>query len=159
MSKNKYRINLLSKEIKELEEIIQKQRSPPNIAKRARIIIKANEEMKGNREIAREMGISPCDVTLWTKRWLEGYDLPVAERLSDAARSGTPERISPEQWCQMIAVACESPETYDVPMTHWTHKELAKQVIKQGIVDKISPSYIGQMLKKKICNRIMCVIG
>ena len=159
MSKNKYRINLLSKEIKELEEIIRKQRSPQNIAKRARIIIKANEEMKGNREIAREMGMSPCDVTLWTKRWLEGYDLPVAERLSDAARSGTPERISPEQWCQIIAVACESPETYDVPMTHWTHKELAKQVIKQGIVDKISPSYIGQMLKKKICNRIMCVIG
>jgi hypothetical protein len=105
--------------------------------------------MKGNREIAREMRISPCDITLWTKRWLERYDLPVAERLLDAARSGTPWKISPEQWCKMIAVACAPPETYDVPMTHWTNKELAKQVIKQGIVDRISPSYIGQMLKKR----------
>ena len=123
--------------------------TPQNIAKRARIIIKANDELKGNREIAREMKISPCDITLWTKRWVERYDLSVAERLLDAPRSGTPERISSEQWCKIIAVACETPETYHVPMTHWTHKELAKQVIKQGIVDKISPSYIGQMLKKR----------
>lgn len=149
MSKQKYRINLSVKETRELEEIIRKQSTAQNIAKRARIIIKANDEMKGNREIAREMGISPCDITLWTKRWIERFDLPVIERLKDAPRSGSPGRISPEQSCQIIALACETPETYNIPISHWTHKELAKQVIKQGIVDKISPSYIGQLLKKK----------
>lgn len=149
MSKKKYRINLYVKEIRELKKIIRKQSTAQNIAKRARIIIKANDEMKDNREIAREMGISPCDITLWTKRWIERFNLPVEERLKDSARTGSPARISPEQCCQIIALACETPETYNVPVSHWTHKELAKQVIKEGIVDKISPSYIGQLLKKR----------
>lgn len=149
MSKSKYRINLTTKERSELEEIIRKQNSPQNIAKRAKIIVKANVEIKGNREIAREMEISPCDITLWTKRWIEGFNLAVIERLSDAPRSGFPSTISSEQWCKIIAVACETPETYGIPTTHWTNKELSNQVIKQGIVEKISPSYIGRILKKK----------
>lgn len=149
MSKSKYRINLTTKEISELEQIIRKQNTPQNIAKRAKIIVKANFEIKGNREIAREMGISPCDITLWTKRWIERFDVPVSERLIDAPRPGAPDRITPEQWCQIMALACEPPERYNIPMTHWTHKELANQVIKQGIVDEISPSHLGQTLKKK----------
>jgi hypothetical protein len=95
------------------------------------------------------MGISPCDITLWTKRWIERFDVPVSERLMDAPRPGAPDRITPEQWCQIMALACEPPERYHIPITHWTHEELANEVIKQGIVDKISPSHLGQTLKKK----------
>ena len=51
MSKIKYRMNLTSQEIKELEQIIGKQSIAQNIAKRAKIIIKANVEIKGNQEI------------------------------------------------------------------------------------------------------------
>lgn len=149
MIKKKYRINITTKERMELEKIIGKQTSPQNIVKRAKIIVKANVEIKGNREIAREMDISPCDITLWTKRWIEHFDVPVLERLKDAARPGAPDKITPEQWCQIMGLACEPPEIYNIPITHWTYKALAEQAIKQGIVDKISPSHIGQTLKKK----------
>jgi len=159
MGRSKYRQSLTEKEISELEQIIRKQTTPQNIARRARIINRANFERKTNRAIATELGMNPCDITLWTKRWIERSNVCVAERLIDAPRSGAPDRISAEQWCQIMALACESPEAYDIPMTHWTQKELVKQVIKQGIVDKISPSHLGQTLKKKICNRIVQSTG
>ena len=48
---------------------------------------------------------------------------------------------------QIIVFACESPADYGRPITHWTHRELAEEAIKQGIVDSISPHWF--MLKQK----------
>jgi hypothetical protein len=39
----------------------------------------------------------------------------VAARLSDAPRRGAPARFAPEVICQIMALACEDPETLDVP--------------------------------------------
>ena len=51
--------------------------------------------------------------------------------LSDEPRSGRPATFEPEQICQIVALACESPETSDRPVTHWTHAELADEAIKR----------------------------
>lgn len=93
------------------------------------------------------------------RRWLEQSLEPVTQRLSDSPRSGAPERITMEQWCQIIALACEPPQEYGLPITHWTHEELAAEAIKQGIVDTISSSHVGQVLKKKIYNLIEATTG
>jgi putative transposase len=155
----KYRINLTRYEKAELERIIRKQTIAQNQARRARIIRLANEEAQTNQEIAQQLGINPCDITHWTKRWLEQSLEPVTQRLSDSPRSGAPERITMEQWCQIIALACEPPQEYGLPITHWTHEELAAEAIKQEIVETISSSHVGQVLKKKIDHLIEAATG
>lgn len=145
----KYRVPLTESEKAELEQVVRKHSTAQNVVKRARIILLANGEGRSNQEIAERVGTNKCDVTRWTKRWMERAAEPVEERLGDAPRSGRPDRITAEQWCNIIALACEPPEDHGVPITHWTHKELAREVMKQNIVERISPSHIGTILKKR----------
>jgi putative transposase len=72
---------------------------------------------------------------LWRERWLilSEKDVPVEERLQDAERPGTPARFSLEQILQLFALACDKPETYGRPISHWTPRELASELVKQGI--------------------------
>jgi putative transposase len=155
----KYRINLTRSEKSALEQLLRRHSTPQNKARRAQIILLANEEAKTNKDIAKHLGINLCDVTRWTKRWIDRAMEPVEARLSDSPRSGAPDRITAEQWCQIMALACEPPEEHGLPITHWTHKELAKEAVKQGIVEAISPSHVGNVLKKKTCNPIEAVTG
>jgi hypothetical protein len=43
-----------------------------------------------------------------------------------------------------LAVACETPPEH---LSHWTQPELARTLIKRGIVDNISASSVGRFLK------------
>lgn len=146
MRKPMYRINLTGHEENTLNKIINKQTSPQNIAKRAKIIIMANHENLSNIEIAQRLNIYSADITFWTSRWIETAHLPIEDRLSDLARSGAPDTFTPEQLCRIIALACESPAEYGRPINYWTNRELADEVVKQKIVDSISPSHIGRIL-------------
>jgi len=98
--------------------------------------------------IAQKLEIRKDTVTDWTLRWHNMSDKPVQERLIDLPRSGAPDTFTPEQLCLIIAMSCESPETYGRPITHWTHRELADEVIKNGIVESISPRHLGRLLKQ-----------
>lgn len=87
---------------------------------------------------------------LWRNRWLElsQKDVPVAERLADAERPGGPMTFSLEQILQLKAIACEKPEDYGRPISHWTARELAEEVVKQGIVSSISPRHVGRLMEE-----------
>ena len=71
------------------------------------------------------------------------------EIISDRPRSGAPSRISMQQKQQIVALACEDPEDYGFVMTDWTHQVLAEAAVKQKIVDRVSASYTGRLLKNK----------
>ena len=77
----------------------------------------------------------------------EGASSGIAERLSDAPRSGAPATFTPEQICQIMAMACEDPERLDVPISHWSQSELARQAVRRGIVESISHGSVGRFLK------------
>lgn len=66
--------------------------------------------------------------------------------LSDAPRIGTPATFTPEQIVQIVAVACEDPQLSDRPITHWTPRELADEVVEREIVTVISPRSVGRFL-------------
>jgi len=89
-------------------------------------------------------------VSQWQARWLAGSDCsaPAAERLSDVARCGAPARITAEQICAIVALACERPAESDRPVTHWSQQELADEAMKRGIVERISQRSVGRFLKK-----------
>ncbi|MDV2997581.1 MAG: hypothetical protein N4J56_007286 [Chroococcidiopsis sp. SAG 2025] len=109
---------------------------------RAEIILLADEGYN-HREIASRLNISRDMARLWRERWLtlSEKDLPVEERLQDAERPGTPATFSLEQMLQLFALACDKPETYGRPISHWTPRELADELVKQGIVERISPRH------------------
>ena len=68
----------------------------------------------------------------------------VAERVSDARRRGAPATFTPEQICQIMALACEDPERLDVPISQWSQSELARQAVSRGIVKSISHGSVGR---------------
>lgn len=154
-----YRINLTAHETNQLEQLIRKSTAPQGVVKRARIILLADGEGKSNKEISKILGTTMANVTTWTKRWIERALDPIVERLSDLARPGSPSKITPEQWCQIMSVCCTVPQEYGHPITHWTGRELAKEVIKQEIIESISVSHLNDFLKKQNYNRTVAVIG
>ena len=112
---------------------------------RARIVLLAAEGLS-TEEVARRLAIDSDTGRQWRARW-RGTTGSVAERLADAPKSGRPARITPEQICQIIALACEIPADSDRPISQWSARELADEIMRRGIVDRISPRHAGRVLK------------
>ena len=145
-------IELTPIEQQELEKLVQRHNVGQQIALRGRIVLAAAEG-KNNSEIARELKVTVATVRLWRGRWrdlqpIPMADLSAAERLEDLPRSGAPAQITAEQRCQIEALACEKPEGSDRPISHWTGREIADEIIKRGIVQQISARHAGRLLKR-----------
>lgn len=140
-------LQLNETEREKLQQLVNRHSTAQQIAIRASIILLADEG-QNHREIARNLNVSRDMARLWRNRWLElsHKDISVAERLADAERSGGPMTFSLEQILQLFAIACEKPEDYGRPMSHWTARELADEVVKQGIVTSISPRHVGRLM-------------
>ncbi len=137
---------------RELEALVRGHRTAQQAALRARIILAAADG-ENNSQIARRLGIEADTARLWRTRWLALAPLPlaalrVAERLEDAPRPGGPCRISAEQACRIVALACELPATSGRPISQWTGREIADEAIARGIVAAISPRHAARLLKR-----------
>jgi putative transposase len=148
-------LNLSEVERKELKTLVRRHSTPQQLALRGRIILAADAG-KNNSQIAREETVSVDTVRFWRTRWLalqpiELADLGVEDRLRDVARPGRSSRISVEQICQLIAMACEAPS--ERPISQWTGREIADEVMRRGIIQQISPRHAARLLKKGISSR------
>jgi putative transposase len=124
------------------------------IAKRARMILLAAEG-KDNSAIGREVGVSRLTVKQWRERWLTLEPIPLKElsaeeRVEDLPRPGGPARITADQRCQLEALACESPEKSGRPISQWTGREIADEMMARNIVETISPRHAARLLKRCI---------
>jgi hypothetical protein len=147
-----------------LEEIARSRSRPHAQVVRASIILRAAAGER-NQAIARALDVYVEMVSTWRARWaaatptlqaLEGPDTAealwraaVEDTLADTPRSGRPATFSPEQIVQILAVACEPPADSGRPVTHWTPPELAAEVVRRGIVPRISPRTVGRFLKRR----------
>ena len=103
----------------------------------------------GVYETARQAGVWPKVVRHWRARWLSApAGTSIAARLADAPRSGTPATFTSEQICAIMALACEVPEDSNLPLSHWSQSELAREAVRRGIVETISHGSIGRFLKE-----------
>ena len=145
-----------------LQKIIRRSQSPQSLVTRAKIVLGGARFGHHNQPIARELGISSQTVKTWRERWLQGSAVldtveneageaelrrSIIQLLSDQPRSGTPPTFTAEQLCQIIAVACESPALSNRPITEWTPREIADEVIRREIVPTISASQVRLFLK------------
>ena len=145
-------VKLTDEERAALEILVRRHNTRQQIALRGRIVLAAADG-KDNRQIARELGIHRETARLWRNRWLTLQpialdDLSVEERLEDLPRPGAPLEITAEQRCQIEAMACEDPEDSERPISHWTAREIADEIVKRGIVDHISPRHAARLLKR-----------
>lgn len=145
-------IQLSKAEETALNKIVKKHKTGQQIVKRARIVLAANEG-KGNHQIKRELQLGLNTVRRWRERWhllapIPLTELSALERLEDAPRPGAPTQITADQRCQIEKLACEKPEASGRPISQWTNRELADEIVKQGIVETISPRHAGRLLKR-----------
>lgn len=133
----------------ELEQLVRAYTTGQQVARRARVVLLAAEG-RSTAEVARQVGIDVDTARDWRARWRAGPDdgRSVADRLADAPKSGVPARITPEQICQIIALACEVPADSDRPISQWSQRELADEIMARGIVDRISPRHAGRLLQR-----------
>ena len=142
-----------------LQSLVGASTSPQAEVQRAKIILLAHEGTP-NTHIAAELGIGYVVVKKWRRRWYQA-DLNSREQnltdkelkatirhlFRDQARPGVPPTFSAEQVAQILALACEKPESSGYPVTHWTPELLAIETVKRKIADTISASSIRNFLK------------
>jgi putative transposase len=132
-----------------LEKLLNRNSTAQQIALRAKIILAAaNGESHG--EIVRTLGVSLEMSRLWRQRWIEltVREVPMLERLKDNPRPGSPTTFSIEQITRLYAIACEPPEKYGHPISHWSSRELAQELVNQQIVTSISQRHVGRLLQE-----------
>ena len=146
-----------------LEALVRRSSAPQRLVKRAQMILLLAAGKTFN-EVARALGVLRQTVYKWGKRWrTQARRLAVVEAqacpdhvlsrmleglLMDAYRAGKPATFSPEQIVKLIAVACERPQDCGRPITRWSSRELAAEMVKRGIVKRIARSTISQLLKE-----------
>ena len=145
-------IELKLDEKQELEKLVKRHNLGQQIALRGRIVLAAAEG-QNNSQIARKFEVTLDTVRLWRNRWralqpISLADLSAEERLADLPRSGAPARITAQQRCQIEALACEKPEASERPISHWSSREIAAEIMKRGIIEQISARHAGRLLKR-----------
>lgn len=144
-----------------LEDIVRARHSAQGRVTRARIVLGAAEG-RSNLSMARQEGLSRSTVILWRRRWaqaaptldeVEAQGDPAKLReavctlLDDAPRPGCPSTFTPEQVCAVVALACEKVKDSERPVDSWSHRELADEACRRGIVSSISARSVGRFLK------------
>ncbi len=145
-----------------LTKIERREKSSQQQIRRTRVILLAAQQLS-NCTIAKRLGLTLQTVRRWRRRWLEvsqamrtaedngdhkQLEQLILDALCDEERSGRPADFTPEQICQIVAIACEKPEDSQRPISHWTARELADEAIKRNIVPSISPRSAGRFLKR-----------
>jgi putative transposase len=140
------KVSLCDAERQELLALTRAHKTPQHLSFRAQIILRLAAG-HNTSEVAEHFQTTRLTVRRWRQHWLGRPDATVKERLQDAPRPGAPGIFNAEQWCQIMALACESPEVSGRPISHWTPRELADEAIKRGIVERISERHVGRFLK------------
>jgi len=150
-------IKLTETERQGLEKLVNRHVTEQQKALRGRIVLLAAEG-KNTPEIAKALNITLDTARLWRRRWLDLQpitmsDLGLEERLEDLPRPGTPARITADQICKIEQMACEKPEKCGRPISQWTGREIADEIVRRGIVESISARHASRLLKKGASNR------
>ena len=157
-----------------LEGFTRTKKAAQQLVERCRVVL-LSAAGRHNEAQASELGIDRQRVHRWWYRWArEMASLCAAEAagatrqdlekliiavLTDAARSGAPVTFSAEQVAGIIALACEPPSDSGLPVSHWTPPELAREAIKRGIVESISPRQVDRFLALRTCDRTKASTG
>ena len=156
-------VPLSAAERQELATLVRAHTTGQQLALRARIILAAAAG-RNNGQSARQLGVDVETVRLWRGRWLGLQpvalaDLSVADRLADAPRAGRAPQLTAAQTGRIAALACEAPSPSGRPISQWSQREIAAEVVKRGIVAAIWPRHAARLLKRGISSHTVSATG
>ncbi|NRA47950.1 MAG: helix-turn-helix domain containing protein [Phaeodactylibacter sp.] len=127
-----------------LKDLLSKGSLRVRVQKRA-MCLQELDRGKTYQEASRLLNVSYPTVLRWAKHYREGG----LSFLQDKPRSGRPVGLSAEQKAQITAIACsEPPEGY----ARWSLRLLADRIIELNLVEHISHTEVGRILKKMNCS-------
>lgn len=108
---------------------------------RATIVLLAARGMP-NSVIAERVGVCVDTVRTWRTRFAAHGEAG----LRDRDRPGRPRRFTDVQQAQVKALACELPADRGIPLSRFSHADLAAEAVDAGIVENISTSTVRRWL-------------
>jgi len=137
----KHIVDLTQVERKKLMAMVSKGRNKALVIRRAHILLKSDEG-KTDVEIADMFYIDPDTVYRVRKSYSQ---LGLTTTLAGKEYPKQEPKLKPEQEARLIALACSDPPP---GWARWTLVLLAQQLVKDGVVESISPESVRLVLKK-----------
>lgn len=141
MANEKHTVHLTGAERKKLIAIVSKGRNKAVVIQRAHILLKVDEG-KTDAEIGELLYVSEQTIRRVRLRFAE-EGLQVA--LEDKPPAPTGSELAEEQEARLIALACSEPPA---GRARWTLELLVQEMLKDGIVTRVSPESVRLLLKK-----------
>ena len=141
MANEKHTVHLTGAERKQLIAIVSKGRNKAVVIQRAHILLKVDEG-KTDAEISELLYVSEQTIRRVRLRFAE-EGLQVA--LEDKPHAPTGSELAEEQAARLIALACSEPPA---GRARWTLELLVQEMLKDGIVTRVSPESVRLLLKK-----------
>lgn len=142
-------IELEPQEEEALQRVACRPTSELRLSQRAQIILHAAAG-RSNLEIQGQLGGDLKTIGKWRRRYLQRRrDEPgnsVEQWLADASRPGCPPRFDELFWTDVLAIATSDPEGSQRPITHWSSRELAEEVVQRELTECIHRSTISRFL-------------
>lgn len=144
----KYTVKLTQDERVELLSLIKTGKASAAKLTHARIILAADEnndtvKQKTDIEIGKELHVSTKTVARLRQQFVEyGLEAALSRKPYPKTR---PLKIDGDKEAHLIALSCSTPPEGRL---RWTLKLLASQLIELEIIDNISPTTVGRVLKK-----------
>jgi len=133
-----FKIKLPPEQRQEFQNNQKRGRHSARVLRRMRIVLLADEGLS-NEEISQRERV--CEQTVYNT--LKKF--ATSNSIEDCPRSGRPEKFSGKVKAHIIATACS-----DAPKgrTRWTLRLLADQIVQLELIDSLSKSSVGRVLKK-----------
>lgn len=159
-TKNFVNLSALLQEI--LESMSRQRKIAQSLQERCQIILLLNERYN-NEIIAQKLSVNRHTVRKWRNRWESERErlleiekigqrkeliIQIKKILADAPRPGTPAKFTSEEIVKIVALGLSTPDESDVPLGHWTPKEIARLAVERNIVKEVSASSVWRFFKR-----------
>jgi len=138
-----YVVKLTPKERQKLRAVVNKGQNKAAVIRRAHILLKSDEG-KSDRMISELLYIHEDSVRNTRKRFVEDG---LVAALEDKTGPPRETKLNEQQQAHLVAVACSKPPE---GQARWTLELLVAQLVKDGVVEGISPESVRLALKKTI---------
>lgn len=141
MANEKHEVHLKEEERRKLLGIVSKGRNKAVVIQRAHILLKVDEG-KTDAEISQMLYASEQTIRRTRLRYAQ-EGLQAA--LEDKPHPATGSELDEKQEARLIALACSDPPA---GQARWTLELLTQEMLRDGIVTRISPETVRLLLKK-----------
>jgi transposase len=136
-----FQIKISAQEEKKLKQLQRSWKKAHGLVLRATIILLLSLGLSIS-QVSKQTNTQRNTVRKWGKRYILG-GIP---GISDTQRPGRPPVFSPDVAMHIIKIACEMPQLRGRSLAQWDCAEIARELIRSGVVSSVSPETVRRIL-------------